>query len=131
MLEFSDKKVIGTVLVPIQITEEDIENIIVTSFEQGSNYWLGLEVDYPEYEDRPDDEPYSTWTTKLLLEGKEIHLYDIEDDNEKWTLTLDKLMEGIKLNAKNRPFDSDIENGDATTADCIMQYALFNELVYA
>lgn len=54
-----------------------------------------------------------------------------EKDNEvDLPLTLDKLMEGVKLNAVNRPFDSDLENADATTNDCIFQYAIFGEVIY-
>jgi hypothetical protein len=129
MLEFT-KKIIGTVNVLVEITESDIENIIVTSFEGGSNYWMGLDNSKPEFDNQTEDEPTSTWATKILLEGNTIYLYDIEDEEEKWTLTLDKLLNGIKLNAMERTFDSDLENMDATTADCIVQYALFSKVVY-
>ncbi len=128
MLEFSDK-VIGTVTVQKQITESDIENIVVTAFEGGCNYWMGL-IRTKEWEDKPKNEPLSTWATKLLIEGKTIKLYDIEDDEEGWELTLEKVLKGIELNVVNRPFDCDLEDFDAYTADCIIQYALFGEIVY-
>lgn len=128
MLEFSDK-VVGTVKVELPITEKDIENIIVTCFEGGSNYWMGLN-DIPNWEEKPKNEPISTWATKMLLDGKTIEFYDIEDSTEIWQLTKDKLIRGILLNCKNRPHDCDLENGDATTCDCIMQFALFGEVVY-
>ena len=129
MLEFTDK-VIGKA--EIEITENNIENIIVTSFEGGSNYWMGLDNSPVEWRNKPQDEPIATWATKLILEGKELKLYDIEEteDDEEWVLTLDKLLKGIGLNAKHRSFDADLENMDATTADCIVQYALFGEVVY-
>lgn len=131
MLEFKNKK-IATIQVPREITEDDICNIIVSAFEGGSNYWMGLDNSKEEFNDKPKDEPLSTWTTKLILEGKSIKLYDIEEseDDTNWILTLDKILNGIKLNAINRKFDNDLENMDATTADCIIQYALFNEVVY-
>jgi hypothetical protein len=128
MLEFSDK-VIGTVTVQKQITESDIENIVVTAFEGGCNYWMGL-IRTKEWEDKPKNEPLGTWATKLLIEGKTIKLYDIEDDEEGWELTLEKVLKGIELNVVNRPFDCDLEDFDAYTADCIIQYALFGEIVY-
>ncbi len=129
MLEFTDN-VVGKVIVEIDITENDIENIIVTSFEGGSNYWMGLDNSRSEWKDRPEDEPHSTWATKLLLDGKSVFVYDIEDDKEEYELTLEKILNGIRQNAKERPFDSDLEKGDATTSDCIVQYALFGEVVY-
>jgi tRNA G37 N-methylase Trm5 len=129
MLEFSDKKIVGEVLITQQISESDIENIIVTCFEGGSSYWLGLTAN-EDFKDKPKDEPLATWATKLLLEGKTIHLYESVDDNEKWELTLEKLLKGITQNAKERPWDCDLDNCDADTTDCIIQYALFNEVVY-
>jgi hypothetical protein len=134
MLEFSDK-VIGHC--KIEVTESDIENIIVTSFEGGSKDWMGLDNSTPEWEDQPKDEPNSTWATKLILEGKEVTVYDIEDettvddDGNPLTITLDKLLKGIAKNYKERPHDCSMETGDSTTADCIVQYAVFDEVVYS
>jgi len=138
LLEFSDEKVVATIQIPLKITESDIENIIVDSFEGGSNYWMGVVTTTLGWEDRPKGEngvPISQWATKLILEGKQVQLFDIEDEedtihNEEYRLTLNKLLEGIKLNAIERPFDSDLENMDATTVDCIIQYALFNKVVF-
>lgn len=131
MLKFSKEKVAGTVKIEKKLTEDDIATIIVNGFEGGCNYWLGLDnADRTEWIEKPKGEPNSTWATKILLDGGTIHFYDIEDEDEKWELTLKKLIKGYELNTKERPFDSDIKNGDATTADCIIQYALFGELVY-
>jgi len=138
LLEFSDEKVVATIQIPLQITESDIENIIVDSFEGGSNYWMGVDNTAPGWEDRPkgkDGVPISQWATKLLLEGKQVQLFDIEDEedtshNEEYRLNLNKLLEGIKLNATERPFDCNLEDMDATTVDCIVQYALFNKVVF-
>lgn len=129
MLEFSEK-VIGQVSIPINITEAIVAEIIVGSFEGGSNYWMGINNDTKDFEDKPTDESLATWATKLLLEGKTLYFYDIEEENENWSLTLEKLIKGIKLNAINRPHDCDLENMDATTADCIIQFGLFGEVVF-
>lgn len=132
MLEFDKKKVVGTATIKKELTESDIENIIVTAFEGGSNYWMGLDNSSEDMQAKPNGEPYSTWSTKLILEGKSVKLFDIEesDDDSNWIITLDKLIKGFELNYVNRPHDNDLENGDATTADCILQYALFGEVVY-
>lgn len=138
MLKFTDK-VIGTVEIPLEITEEMVEAIIVGSFEGGSNYWMGLDNSTEVWQDRPKGEPLSTWGAKLLLDGKSFVVYDNEEfhENDKslegidtHELTLEKLLNGIKLNAIHRKWDADLENGDATTDDCIVQYALFGKIVY-
>jgi hypothetical protein len=133
MLEFDKNKVVGTITINKNVSETDIENIIVSSFEGGSNYWMGLDNTGEEWEQKPKGEPLSTWATNLLLEGKSIKLYDIheEEDDSNWILTLDKLIKGIELNSINRPWDADLENGDASTADCIVQFALFGKVVYS
>lgn len=128
MLEFTEK-VVGNI--GITITESDIENIVVSSLEGGSNSWMGLDNSHPEFKEKPKGEPLSTWTTKLLIDGKTVYFYDIEDPEEKlFELSLQKLFNGITQNAKERPFASNKDGWDACDADCIMQYALFGELVY-
>lgn len=131
MLEFT-KKVVGTAKIELALTEEDIETIIVNGLEGGIGYWAGLDNTGEAWEAIPKDEPYSTWATKILLEGGTVKLYDVEDaeDDTDWTLTLDKIIKGFELNYKERPHDNDIENGDATTYDCIIQYAIFGEVVF-
>lgn len=129
MLKFGDKTV-GSIPVNIFITENDIETIIVNGFEGGIGYWAGLDNKGDEWKNKPADEPTSMWTTKLILEGKSVTLYDRENPEEKAELTLEKLIKGIKLNYDNRSWDRSIEDGDAETYDCIIQYALFDSIVY-
>jgi hypothetical protein len=112
------------------LTEEDIENIMVTGLEGGINYWAGLNNTGILWDDKPDSEPNSTWATRILIQGGEVKLFDVEDENDCWVLTLDKLIKGFESNYVKRPHDNNLEQGDATTADCIIQYALFNEIVF-
>jgi hypothetical protein len=130
MLEFSDKKVVSRAVIEDAITEEDIANIVITAFEGGINYWAGLDKLTPEWEDKPKGEPNSTWATKILIEGKEVKLYDVEGEDTFKPLTLNGILKGIAQNAKERAWDADHRNGDATTADAIIQYAMFGEIVY-
>jgi hypothetical protein len=134
MLMFHSEKnrVIGSVTIEKEITVFDIENIMVTALESGSHYWVGLENKGDLWEQKPKGIPYAIWATKLIIESHEVKLFDIEytEDDEDWVLTLDKLLKGIKLNAIERPFDSDLENMDADTADCILQFALFGKVVF-
>lgn len=130
-LEFSETKVVGKAIVEMEVTENVIESIMVGGLEGGIGYWACLDNTGEEWDAKPKDEPTSLWATKLLLEGKEIRFTDAEEEDEDvWILTLDKLLKGYALNRKHRPRDSSIENGDATTCDCIIQYALFDKVVY-
>lgn len=130
MLQFSDKKIAGTIEIKKDITEKEVWGIIVTAFEGGINYWCGhVEWDEEKYP-KPEGEPISTFCTKLLLDGVTIQLFDAEEDDGMFELDLNKLLDGIAKNYLERPHDCDLENYDANTADCIIQYALFNEMVY-
>ena len=121
---------VGSYVVEKKVTANEIESVIVGAFEGGSNYWLGLNTETSIWQKRPNDIPYSTWATQMLLEGETLDFYDIEEEEETWTLTLEQLVNGFKLNAIKRPFDSDVVNGDAITSDCILQYGMFGKLVY-
>lgn len=132
-MEFTDK-VVGTATIEIPLTERDIETIMVTALEGGIGYWAMLDNTGSLWEEKPKDEPISTWATKILLDGKSIKLIDEEDDDgherTEHNLTLNMLIKGYTQNAKERPHDSSIDDGDIITADCIVQYALFDEIVY-
>lgn len=130
--KFKSDTIVGSYETVVNISENDIETVIVNSFEGGSGYWLGLDTENKEsvWGDKPKGLPYSTWATQMLLEGKTLHFYDVEEESEKFTLTLDGLINGFKLNAQKRPFDCDLENGDATTSDCILQYGIFGQIIY-
>lgn len=106
------------------VTAVTIENIIVSALEGQSNYWAGVDNTTIEWRDKPEGMPVSQFATNLLLDGKKVVLYDIEDENETWDLTLDKLLSGIgKAMSENRDYEDE--------ADTVLQYALFGELVYA
>ncbi|MEH7210229.1 hypothetical protein V7094_29160 [Priestia megaterium] len=129
MLEFTEQ-VVGKVQVQMEITQSDVENVIVSSFEGGSNYWLALDNTQPEWADKPKGEPLSTWATKLLLDGKTVHLYDREDPEERWEMTLEKVINGIQKYVAKGGRRADKDYWDAESADCIMQYGLFDKIVY-
>ncbi|MCY7947957.1 hypothetical protein P8891_05660 [Bacillus atrophaeus] len=126
----SNKKVVGKAIVEIEITQDDVENIIVNSLEVGSSYWLGLNNSTPEWDEKPKGVPLSMWAAKLLLDGNFIQLYDIEDNDETFKLNLEKLIAGISIYAKEHHGGVDKERWDGESADCIVQYALFGKLVY-
>ncbi len=133
-MEFTDK-VVGTFIIEKNVTEQDIECIIINGLEGGIGYWAILHNDKPEFADKPKDVATSEWVTKLIIEGKSVILTEEETEVEEGeskelVLNLEGIIKGIKLNSTERPWDSNIQNGDATTYDCIIQYAVFGEVVY-
>ena len=112
-----------TFAVIAKVNAEQIENIIVDALECQSNYWVGLDNTTKERDNAPDDLPASQYATQLILEGNTVRLYDIEDDSEVWDLNLQKLLAGIgKAISEGLDLDDD--------ADAVLQYALFDEIVY-
>jgi len=97
------------------LTHQRIEDLLITAFEGGINYWAQIY--------KTPEQPY--WEAKVK---------DFEADKaETYQLSMEKVVEGLKVCAKKYPrhFGDFIdENGDATTADVIVQCALFGEIVY-
>jgi len=65
-----------------------------------------------------------------LKSGKTVELIDVEDDEEVWELTMDKLLHGIQMAIDNGDWDGDIDEIDGGAGDAIFQYALFNKIVF-
>ena len=129
-IKFSREKVVGTAKIEFPLTEKNIDTIMSLALEGGIGYWAVLNNSTPDFENKPDNRFTTEWATQLLLDGKEIEFFDAENENERWKLDLQKVIKGFALNHQNRPHDSNLENGDVTTGDCIIQYALFDKLVY-
>lgn len=129
-IKFDREKVVGTAKVEIGLTAKNIDTIMSLALEGGIGYWAVLNNSTPDFDSKPDNRFTSEWATQLILDGKSIEFYDVEDENERWELDLAKIIKGFELNYLKRPHDANLENGDATTGDCIIQYALFGKLVY-
>ena len=122
----------------VKITEEDIEDIIVTAIEGGIGYWCCLDNTGEEYENAPEDEPVSITATKILLNGGKLKLIDEYDDNKRYEMDIDDLIYGIETWKKYgydhygaiTADDIDCGNIDAECADGIIQCALFGDIQY-
>lgn len=115
----------------VKVTAQDIDDIVATAFEGGINYWCGSAKVVGDY--------LGEYASDQISRGGEIILTDFEDEEEQYTLTLPKLLKGIKMAAEQEYFtEYDWVNGneldtcqiDAEVADCIIQLALFGEIVY-
>ena len=112
-------------------SDDDISNIVCTALEGGIGYWARLDNTDEEIW-FADDRATSEIATDLLLSGQWIKFEDAEDEDDStdWLLNLDKLLRGIAMAIENGDWDGDLDTIDATAADCVFQYALFNEVVY-
>lgn len=123
----------GTELV---VTNEDIDDIMVGALEGGINYWCWRVAVNGDYAGR--------YASEQIARDGELELLDSGDgDGDKiWhVLNKEKLLKGIKLYAENYPNSScfvltdgkihiDCCNADANICDSIVQYALFEDVVY-
>lgn len=122
-----------TVDVPVRITDETIDDILVTSLEGGSNYWCNsVEVIGKYLGEYASDQ--------ISRGGKLKFIYNETDDEDEpeWAeevLTLNKFYKGLQLFLQQHPeciVDGEVDSSmiDGMYADMIIQYALFSELVY-
>lgn len=124
---FSNNKIVGTVPVTISLSENDVNDIMVGAIEGGINYWGYVTNANRQF--KPPSVAVSEWCSFRLLNNQAVIFGDVEDDSEFYHLTLEKFMDGCKMHASNKgSFDMDCM--DASDYDCIIQYALFGQVVY-
>lgn len=110
----------------VEITDEELDDIMVTALEGGISYWCyKAEVVEGDYKGAP-------WASHCVSRGGSIRLH-VEDDDEKPVLTKERLIQGIVKEAERRgktvrALIDDIP--DADQADNIIQFAVFGSLVY-
>ena len=115
-----------------KFSDEDMIDII-SSATSDIGYWGGVHDSNEYYEARNELEKGCTFEDILyhmLKKGDKVLMYDIEDELETWDLTLDKLLNGIKLTIENGHWTGNMDDIDGEVGDIIFQYALFNEIVY-
>ena len=112
----------------IKISDQFIDDVISTAFEGGINYWC--EKAEPADEKSRNLHEESNYLSSIVSKGGSILLY--MDDGDSQILTLAKLKRGLQIGFEKGYFETDIENTyDADTADMIIQFAVFGDLVYS
>ena len=115
-----------------KFSDEDMLDII-SSATYDIGYWGGIHDSNEYYEARDELGKGSTFEDILyhmLKKGDEVLMYDVEDESETWGLTLDKLLNGIKLTIENGYWTGKMDDIDGEIGDIIFQHALFNDIVY-
>ncbi len=116
----------------VVVRDEDIDDIMVSALEGGITYWCNRAEVVGEY--------LGEYASEQISRGGTLRLYDIEEGDYK-ELTKEKFLKGLRLYL-SRPKAGDflefvdrelrIDPGyvDAEAADCIIQYAIFGDVIY-
>lgn len=125
-----NKKFSVRVEIDVILTQQDIDDIMVSALEGGINYWCGHV--------RIVGEMLGDCASEQIGRDGILMLYD-SDSLDKWELNLEKFLNGVKLWIENGGDRYEALQSDGTLdtceidgdmADMIVQYALFGEVVY-
>ena len=124
------KKFEVKVEIRVELTQQDIDDIMVAALEGGINYWCDeAAVEGGEY--------LGKYASDQISRGGTLLLHDTDEDAYR-KLDLEKFLKGFKLWLENggdqygavQGHEVDCCNIDAGCADEIVQYALFGEVFY-
>lgn len=113
----------------VEVTHQNIDDLMITAFEGGISYWCSnakLVCNGACQLTWLKDNGSKRTTAEMLSQGYDIELHDSEA-GETYLLTIEKFITGLTRWLSE---GGDLDNFDADDADRIVQYALFNELVY-
>ena len=110
------------------VSDEDIDDIMSAALDGGIAYWCCKAKVVGKY--------LGEYASEQIARGGVLLLYDSEDGSVN-ELTLEKFLTGLRLWIEDeRAFHLteagrlDVEQIDAAAADAIIQYALFDDVVY-
>ena len=124
------------VTLKIQLSDEDIDDIMSTALEGGINYWCDEVEVAGDY--------LGKYASDQISRGGMLKIHDVNED-KVYILTKEKFLEGFKKYVKqgNVSIDRELNNGiytgnlicdtcniDANDADSIIQLSLFGEEVF-
>lgn len=112
------------------ISDEDLEDILITALEGGIGYWACLDNTGHDWEKQPKETPTSVWAWKILNDGGTLRFLDEEDDSAEYTLDMASFFSGIGLSISKGVWSGDMDGMDAVRADCIIQFAVFGDVIY-
>ena len=119
---------------PVFKFDDDEMIDIISSASYDIGYWGGVDNDANEWWDARSELPkgstFEDLIYHILKKGEKVIIFDVEDEEDTWNLTLEKLLNGIKLTIENGYWNGKIDDIDGEVGDIIFQYALFNEIVY-
>lgn len=116
--------------VAVEIDDQILEDLFITAFEGGSNYWAEVKQKTP----RGEGSSSERWWRNIMKKGGTMTIYDAEEEGEiLGRFDLPKVLVGTAKMAENAPeqFANVLsENYDAETADVWFQFVVLGEIVY-
>ena len=114
--------------------DTDILNVVETAV-YDIGYWSCIDNDTEAWhiarkELEGQDATFEDIFFHILKSDKAVELFDVEDNEEVWELTFEKLLHGMQLAINNGAWDGDVDSLDGAVGDAIFQYALFEEIVF-
>lgn len=113
--------------------DDDLIDVISSAI-YDIGYWSCIDNDTEVWHRTSDpmdnDHTFEDVFYKILQNGQAVELFDVEDTDEVWELTLDKLIHGMQMAVEQNYWDGDIDNLDGEIGDVIFQFALFDEIVF-
>ena len=113
--------------------DADILDIICSAI-YDIGYWSCIDNDtevwHKTSDSMDDDHTFEDVFFEILKNGQAVQLIDVEDDEEIWELTFEKLLHGMQLAIDQNYWDGDIDNLDGSIGDVIFQMSLFDEIVF-
>lgn len=126
----------------VEVTDEDIDDIVCTALEGGITYWADEAKVMGEY--------LGEYGHEQIARGGQLKIHTMEpfddEETEDYLLDKEKLLAGLKMYLENpeKPYDITCVNHlrgktevildtcqvDGVVADMIVQYALFGEQIY-
>lgn len=129
-------KITTTITQSHAFSPQDIGDLITTALEGGINYWCKkvIIVENPDGTYKGvsmEDEENVKHTSDAVGYGGELKFYDAESE-DVWFLDAEKMGKGIQMYCEEYsiPLKDLIDEHDADSADAIIQYAIFGELVF-
>lgn len=107
------------------LSYDEVVNLLSTAL-YGSP-WFMVDNTTTEYKESIGD-TIEDKLAHILFIDKEVIIVDIEE-NESYKLTFKDLLNGLSLYISHGG-SADIDEYDWCNADCVLQYALFGEVIY-
>ena len=113
--------------------DSDIIDVISSAI-YDIGYWCCIDDDtdiwYKTSDSLDDNHTFEDVFFEILKNGQAVALIDVEDVDEVWELTLDKLIHGMQMAVDQNYWDGDVGNLDGEVGDIIFQMAVFDEIVF-
>lgn len=111
-----------TIEVEFKVSQQDVDNILDSAIN-----WCSYWCDEMVVSKKPDEK--IEFQSEIITRGGEL-TFKIDEEYEngggtKFVLTLDKFLKGIKDYG-----EFDFDGFDGPMSDCVLQHALFGEVVY-